>query len=295
MRVFSLLSASLLIAATAAAQQTGNPNLERVANDAYTRSHDYDLVHQHISVRDVDWDSTSFNGRVATTLVARRPAMDSVILDAGSGLHIERVTSGTTGSGPELKEDHVGDTLVVHFPRPVGFGDTVRFTIDYHANITSGRGLTFIGERPTSPRQIWSQGEATDNHYWFPTYDAPNDKMTWQLDASVPAGDMAVSNGLFEGDAPQPDGTHLVRWNQTTPSATYLVSLVVAPLTKVHDAWHGIPVDAYVYHEDSALAPRLFHVTDDMIDTYSRLTGIPYPWASTRRRLSRTFLAAWKT
>jgi aminopeptidase N len=279
MRFCLLIPAALAIASAAGAQQTGNPNLERVANDAYTRTHDYDLVHQRISVRDFNWDSTSFNGRVATTLVARRAAMDSVILDAGAGLRIERVTAGSTGSGASLRQRHTGDTLVVYLARPVAFGDTTSFTIDYHADITSGHGLTFIAERPTSPRQIWSQGEATDNHYWFPTYDAPNDKMTWELDATVPSVDMAVSNGAFEGDTRAAGGTHTLHWNQTTPSATYLVSLVVAPLAKVHDAWRNVPVDAYVYHRDSALAPRLFHITDDMIDTYSRLTGVPYPWA----------------
>src|SRR5205823_14825897 len=47
---------------------------------------------------------------------------------------------------------------------------------------------------------------------------------------------------------------------------------------KIHDTWRNVPVDYYTYHGDSALAWRLFHVTPDMIDTYSRLTGIPYPW-----------------
>ena len=42
-------------------------------------------------------------------------------------------------------------------------------------------------ERDRAPRQIWSQGEDHDNHYWFPTYDYPNDKMTWDLEATVPA------------------------------------------------------------------------------------------------------------
>ena len=39
-------------------------------------------------------------------------------------------------------------------------------------------------------------------------------------------------------------------------SATYLVSLIVAPLARIHDTWHGIPVDYYVYHDDSAPAWR---------------------------------------
>ncbi len=279
MRPFVSGLAALVLAAPAfaRAQQTGNPNLERITNDAYTRSHDYDLVHQRISVRDFNWDSLSFTGRVATTLIARRPGLDSVVLDAGARLAIRSVTSGARAA---LRTGRHGDTLVVYLARPTGFGDTVRFTIDYDARITNGLGLTFIDTRPQTPRQIWSQGEDMNNHFWFPTYDFPNDKMTWELDATVPAGFTAISNGALAGDTPEPGagGAHTLHWDQRTPSATYLVSLVVAPLAKVHDTWHGIPVDYYVYRQDSALARPLFRVTPDMIDVYSRLTGIPYPW-----------------
>src|SRR5438552_12384368 len=66
-------------------------NAELVTNDAYTRSHDYHLLHQRIEVRNFDWDSTSFDGRVTTTLVALRPGLDSVILDAGSRLVVSRI------------------------------------------------------------------------------------------------------------------------------------------------------------------------------------------------------------
>src|SRR3982751_2753649 len=152
-----------------------NPNLERIANDHYTRSHDYDLVHQRIVVRDFNWDSLSFTGSVTTTLVALRPNMDSVVLDAGALLGIKR-TSATGGA--TLRTSRHGDTLVVHLARPAAFRDTVRFTIDYSGKVENGRGLTFIDERARTPRQIWSQGEEHDNHYWFPTYDFPNDKMT---------------------------------------------------------------------------------------------------------------------
>jgi aminopeptidase N len=40
-----------------------------------------------------------------------------------------------------------------------------------------------------------------------------------------------------------------------------------------------VAVDYYVYHEDSTLARPLFKSTPDMIDVYSRLTGVNYPWA----------------
>jgi aminopeptidase N len=272
------LPLSLLAACCAAASLTAQTNAERMANDRYTRSHDYDLIHQRIEVSKFDWDSTSFEGRVATTLVARRAGLDSIILDAGAKLVLKSVTAA---GGATLRTARHGDTLVVFLARPIAWGDTARFTISYHGAVASGHGLTYINPegQPHRPRQIWSQGEDHDNHFWFPTYDFPNDKMTWEVVATVPKGMNAVSNGRLVSDVTAKDGSRTLDWLQDRPSATYLVSLVVAPLAKIHDAWRNVPVDYYVYHEDSALARPLFKITPDMIDTYSRLTGVNYPWA----------------
>ncbi len=274
------LTLSYTLLCTLAVRAAAQSNAELVTNDSYTRSHDYDLVHQRIEVRDFDWDSTTFTGRVTTTLVALRPGLDSIVLDAGKLLTIRRVTGVGTGAKSLRFATH-GDTLVVFPVTPVAFRDTMRFTIEYRGRVDNGKGLTFITPegRPHRPQQIWSQGEDMDNHYWFPTYDFPNDKMTWELVATVPAAYAVVSNGRLVLDRKNADGTHTVDWRQELPSATYLVSLVVAPLARLADMWRGIPVDYYVYHADSAIARRLFAVTPDMIDVYSRLTGIKYPWA----------------
>lgn len=269
-----LLAAALGFAAAPLAAQT---NAERMTNDRYTRSHDYDLVHQKIELSHFNWDSLSFDGRVATTLVSLRPGLDSVILDAGKLLAVRSVKAGTQS----LAFARSGDTLVVRLGKAAAFRDTVRFTIAYGAKIENGNGLTFKKAEAGHahyPQQIWSQGEDHNNHFWFPTYDFPNDKMTWELVATVPSVYTAVSNGRLLHDT-RAGGMRTMDWLQDKPSATYLVSLVVAPLAKVADSWRGIPVDYYVYHEDSALARPLFRVTPDMIDTYSRLTGVRYPWA----------------
>jgi aminopeptidase N len=274
MRLPLRCAALLAIAAPVAAQS----NAERVVNDAYARSHDYDLVHQRIEVRNFDWDSTSLDGRVTTTLVALRPGLDSVILDAGKRLVVSRVVDAR---GTSLRSTAHGDTLVVYPARPLPFRDTLRFSIDYHARIDNGRGLTFIEPegREHRPQQIWSQGEDHNNHFWFPTYDFPNDKMTWELAATVARQYSVVSNGRLVTDRRNPDGTHTVTWRQDPRSATYLVSLIVAPLVKLADTWRGMPVEYYVYRADSSRARRLFGVTPDMIEVYSQLTGVRYPWA----------------
>src|SRR5438876_10049025 len=129
-------AALLALAAPIAAQSS----TELAANDAYTRSHDYDLVHQGIEVRTFDWDSTSLDGRVTTTLVALRPGLDSVILDAGKRLVVSRIVDAR---GTSLRSAAHGDTLVVYPARSLAFHDTLLFSIDYHARIDNGRGLTF--------------------------------------------------------------------------------------------------------------------------------------------------------
>ena len=249
-----------------------------VPGNVETRSHDYDLVHQRIELRDISWDSTSLNGRVVTTLVARRASLDSVMLDAASGIIVRKATDA---GGRALRTTRAGDTLVVHIAKPLRYGDTTRFTLDYHDKIENGRGLTFIyaDGRPHRPQQLWSMGETTGNSAWFPTYDYPNDKETWELLATVPARFTVVSNGRLVSDVKNKDGTHTTHWSQEQPSATYLISMTVAPYARIHDQWRGIPVDYYVYHEDSALARPLFGYTPDIIETYTRLTGVRFPWA----------------
>ncbi|HEY4100697.1 MAG TPA: M1 family aminopeptidase [Gemmatimonadales bacterium] len=267
----------VLVVPISAWAQAPQSNQALMANDHYTRSHDYDLVHQRIAVSHFDWTALSFEGTVTTTLIARRPALDSIILDEGALL---RNTTVTDRSGAALVTTRAGDTVVVKPRRPLPFGDTLVFTIAYHGTIKNGDGLTFITNdgQEHRPDQIWSQGEDHNNHDWFPTYDFPNDKMTWELSATVPIADLAVSNGRLVSNVVS-GATRTMTWSQESPSATYLVSLVVAPLAVVHDRWNGVPVDYYTYHEDSTRAWQLFHVTPDMIDTYSRLTGIRYPWA----------------
>jgi aminopeptidase N len=284
-----MTAAFTLLCTIASAQQS---NAERILGGRDTPSHDYDLIHQRIEVANFDWNVTAFDGNVATTVVALRPGLDSIVLAMGRRLAVRSVT-GAKGGVP-LQFSRPGDTIVVRLPRPARFRDTVRFTIDYHGRITQGRGLYFFKSepgRPRHPQQVYSGGGTDGNPNWIPTYAAPNDKATWELVARVPAGLTVVSNGRLVSDRPDPPArgaraggpprarTHTVHWRQERPASSYLISLVAAPFRKVSDRWREVPLDYYVYPEDVAQARRLFGVTADMLETFTRLTGVKYPWA----------------
>ncbi|HET6837627.1 MAG TPA: M1 family metallopeptidase, partial [Gemmatimonadales bacterium] len=262
------------------AQQT---NAERILSGRDTPTHDYDLIHQRIEVRNFDWNATAFDGKVTTTVVSLRPGLSSIVMDMGRRLAVRRITPicRKGASCPPLRFTRPGDTLVVRLPRPAGFRDTVRFTIDYHGKVTHGRGLYFFkaeAGRPHRPQQIYSGGGTDGNPNWIPTYGGPHDKATWEMIVTAPAGYTVVSNGRLVRDSPGPGRARTVHWRQERPASTYLLSLVIAPLTKLTDKWRDIPLAYYVYPEDAAKARRLFSMTPDLMETYTRLTGVKYPW-----------------
>ncbi len=268
---------ALLALAVIAPPLRSQSNAELMTSDKYTRSHDYDLIHQRIALSHFNWDSSSFDGVVTTTLVAKRAGLAAVVLDEGRLLINSSVVDRARRT---LVTHRSNDSLTVEPAKALRLGDTLVFTVMYHGTVQGGHGLTFLHNDglPHRPDQIWSQGEDSDNRYWFPTYDSPNDKATWEMVATVPKGNLAISNGRLVSNVVS-GNNRTMTWSQPSPASTYLVSLVVAPLVLTHDSWRGIPVDYYTYREDSVRAWPLFHVTVDMIDTYSRLTGVKYPWA----------------
>jgi aminopeptidase N len=271
----AILTASVLAGTPIPAESQSN--LERVVNGDYTPSHDFDLLHQRIEVKNFDWDSTSFDGRVTTTVASLRPGLHVVALD----MERRMVVRSVTAAGKTLAYDRPGDSLVVRLARTAKLGDTVRFTVDYHAPIVQGRGLYFFkaeAGRPHRPQQVYSGGGTDGNPRWLPTVAAPHDKATWELIATVPSALTVVSNGRLMSDRKVAGGLRATHWSQEKPASTYLISLVAAPLVRIRDRWRDIPLSYYVYPEDSALARPLFGMTPDVMETYSRLTGVPYPW-----------------
>lgn len=290
-----MVATCALVASRATAQQT---NAERILSGRDTPSHDFDLIHQSITVKNFDWDATAFDGNVTTTVVSLRSGLDSIVLNMGRRLAVRSVTTARTNvrnarPSTSLRFTRPGDSIVVRLTRPAAFRDTVRFTIDYHGRITQGRGLYFFKAEPGRPRrtqQVYSGGGTDGNPNWIPTYGPPNDKATWDLSVRVPVNLTVVSNGRLVSDKPDQKAvrgpaarptvaTHTVHWRQERPASTYLISLVAAPLRKVTDRWRDVPLEYYVSPEDVPNARRLFGVTPDMMESFTRLTGVKYPWA----------------
>ena len=268
-RVLAWLSVCVTCATAAAAQRpTGMIGAYVPPREWPQEPRRFDLLHQKIQIR-FDVARRALFGEVTTRLAITLAPTDTVRLNA-ENLTIDAAT-GARGQALKFTLDTAHVT--VRLARRAAVGDTIEFTLRYHG--VPERGLYFVPRRNV----VWSQGEATETRAWVPTYDAPNDKTTWEFLVTADSGMKVLSNGRLAAVTPVNGGAQRVwHWVQDTPASTYLYSVVVGPFTILHDEWRGRPVEYWTYPDTVAAAWRTFGETPAMIELYSQVLGVDFAW-----------------
>ena len=239
------------------------------------RYHEYHLddVKVVVSFDEVAGDVV---GDTTNTLTASHPNTAFVDFDSA---HLRYSWVGTPGGGP-LRYQTFGETLRVFFPQPVDAGTTVAVETKYTAHPT--KGLYFVRpdrSYPDRPWEVWSQGEMFDNHFWFPTYDWPDDKATSETIVTVPEGQTVVSNGrLARVSHDRGSRTVTYDWVESVPHSTYLISIVAGTFAQWTDHLGSLPVTYYAPPAFRSTVGYDFRATPDMIDFFSKFNGVPYPY-----------------
>jgi aminopeptidase N len=268
-----------------------------------TRNRTYDLLHTKLTLS-FDWQAKAVNGVAEIKLVPFASGFRDVVLDAGDMkiLSIEYYSvvaakpvvikkGNRVALAPPPAEfspvafDTAGEKLTIRPTRFYTPEDTLVFKITYRAT-PQNHGLFFIKpdtDNPKKPYQIWSQGEPEDNHFWFPTYDSPNDKMTTEIVVTVGDSMKTSSNGKLISSVKNADGTRTDHWLQDKPHSSYLVTLIVGDYRVVEDFWTNrngkkIPVQYYVTPKNEKYARLIYGKTPDMIDYFSKKIGYDYAW-----------------
>lgn len=228
----------------------------------------------------------------ATLSLEAISALERFELDAVDH-EIAAVYALSEGEARPLAYDYDGARLVIE--APLARGAALKVRIDYRI-VDPSEGLYFFGptaESPQVPWQVWSQGEPRSNRRWFPCLDHPDERQLTSLSAHVRPGLTVVSNGTFLGKAPRPDGLVTWRFEQRREHVAYLVTLVVGTFARVEaKPWRGkVPLSAYVPPARERDAERSFARTSEMMDLFSRLTGVDYPWSKYEQVVVEQFVA----
>ena len=228
----------------------------------------FDLLHQKIEMR-FDVPHRELFATVTTRLAVTLAPTDTILLNA-ENITIDRAVDAL---GRALRFTQDTAHVTVRLAHRVAVGDTVEFSLTYHT--VPERGLYIVPRRNI----VWSQGEATETRAWVPTYDASNDKTTWEFLVTADSGLKVLSNGRLVAVTPTNGGKQNIwHWSQDKPASTYLYSVVVGPFTVLKDQWRGIPVEYWTYADTVNAAWRSFGETPSMIELYSQILGVNFAW-----------------
>src|SRR5437879_5489292 len=275
--VFLALAAMLTIF-IAAPQLSGD--------EPYARSRDYDLQHSKISLR-FDLDQKKVLGEVTHSLSILRDGTARIVFDS-AGLTIQKVTVNRTAA----KFETTGEKLIIPLAAETKSGDKLEIVVRYEGKPT--KGIDFIlqdKDYPDRPSQIWTQGQSEDTHYYLPTYDYPNDRLTTETILTVPASWITVSNGKLISVSDAGKGLKTWYWKESVPSSTYLITVVAGEFDEVKETWRGIPVTYYAPKGRGDRLPINYGRTPAMMELFSKTFGVDYPWEKYAQVMVDDFVA----
>ncbi len=267
-----------------------------------TAERKWDLLHTLIDVR-FDWQQQRVP---ATAQLVLKPYFfaDSVLVLDAKNFDIHSITETKSSRALAYRYDSL--QLSISLGRLYQRADTLRLTIAYTAKpaerssmggsaaITSDQGLFFINHDKSireKPQQIWTQGETENNSRWFPTIDKPNERATQEVRVTVEDRFATLSNGLLRSSKKNKDGTRTDTWVMDQPHAPYLCMLAIGEFAVERDSWKGIPLEYYVEPSYKQYARDIFAHTPEMLDFFSALFGVPYPWKKYSQVVVRDYVS----
>jgi aminopeptidase N len=262
------------------------------------------LVHTKLEVKP-DFSKSYLYGKAWLTLKPHFYPTDSLRLDA-KGMDIKSVALVKGNKQIPLKYTYDEWNLRIQLDKTYKSTESYIIYIDYTAkpdefqtkygtnDFLGIKGMYFIDpleEYPDKPTQIWTQGETESSSAWFPTIDKTNQKTTQELAVTVNNKYVTLSNGKLMSQKKNADGTRTDYWKMDLPHAPYLFFLGVGEYAVIKDSWRGKEVNYYVEPEYASVAKKIFGNTPEMIEYFSKITGVPFPWVKYSQITGRDYVA----
>ena len=246
------------------------------------RTREIDQQHIRLDLK-LDLEKQVVEGK-ATHKLELFKAAKSIELDAAD-MQIKGVTLIETKEGSaaverkELKFKHRNKQLTIDLPGEKPAGAALTIEIDYTVGKPKN-GFHFVvpdAAEPSQPRMVWTQSEPEFARYWLPCIDAPGDRITSEIVATVPSKYVVLSNGVLTSKKENGNETTW-HWTQARSHVPYLMSVVAGEFEILEQSWDGIPVLSYVPKGRLGDAARSFEKTPDMVKYFSQKIGYRYPW-----------------
>ncbi len=277
--ISSLLLSALLFGCSAS-KEHGTRIFHPHAVTPPARPGDFDLQHLLLTI-DIDHLNGVVSGSAEHRVRLLDPTLDSLLFDAGPAVTVEGVT---------IDGDSVGYSYadrLISVPRPTRLmpGEEAVIQIRFRSS-GSETGIYFryreegeIGGRD----MVYTQGEPTEHHEWFPLSDRPSDLATTETIVTIRDDWSLMSNGdLIEVGDPV-NGKRTWHYRMEKPHALYLLAIVAGDFLITNDTTPGVRLEYWSYKDMPERVAPTFGATGDIIQYYDSLLGLAYPWGVYRQ------------
>ncbi|GGE77843.1 M1 family metallopeptidase [Massilia psychrophila] len=224
---------------------------------------------------------STFAGKVAITLDVLAPTA-SITLNAADLAFISATLASGAGGAPlqaSTSIDAAAQTATFTFARPLAKG---RYTLalDYTGVIgQQALGLFSLDydSAAGNQRALYTQFENSDARRMIPSWDEPAYKASFTLQATVPAGQMAVSNMPVTSTSTLPDGRSLVKFGATPKMSTYLLFFGLGDFERVTAMADGTELGVITTRGNAAKAAFALDASKALLGEYNRYFGVRYP------------------
>ncbi len=190
----------------------------------------------------------------------------------------------------DRKEKYVTSQVYIHY-KAMPYADT---SGGGSAAISEARGLYFINtDRKIAgkPVEIWTQGETESNSHWMPTIDKPNERFTTQIELTIPDSMQTLSNGALMSSTKAGNGMRTDIWAMDKELQAYAVMFAIGRYEVIKDKWRDKEVAYYVEPEYAPYARLMFRHTPEMMEYFSSITGVPFPWHKYSQIVARDYVS----
>jgi aminopeptidase N len=241
----------------------------------FNRPQFYDA--EHYTLR-VSFDRPQRNV-IGETTIRLRPLKNNFAVAEFDAVGIRFSSVVSEPSGKPLKYRLAGGKIIVTLDRRYNSNENV--TIRFKHTAIPNKGVYFVDKEVENGKeihseQIWTQGEADEARHWFPSFDFPSDKATFEEYITANAGETVIGNGELLEETKNRDNTVTHHFRMNDPTPTYLVSFVIGKYAKVTDKYLSTPLGFYIYPGAESIARKAFGNTKEMMRVYESLTGVDF-------------------
>ncbi|MFC4526107.1 M1 family metallopeptidase [Dyella halodurans] len=225
--------------------------------------------------------SLSFDGKVTVDVEVLAPTSTITLNALDLSFSKAQLTAEKSAVAmlPKVSTDNDAQTVTFTFDKPLARGK-YQLSMSYRGKIaTQPNGLFAIDydSKAGKKRALYTQFENSDARRFIPSWDEPNYKATFDLDVTVPSGDMAVSNMPVASKTDAGNGLSHITFKTSPKMSTYLLFFGTGEFDRITTTSDGVEIGVVTQKGLSSQAAFTLESGKAVLKEYNDYFGVPYP------------------